>query len=350
MHFFQYLCTQIKEPMYTSLLKEKETEHAIKLIKDTFQSMLATSLKLRRVTAPLFVQSGLGINDDLNGVEQPVRFVATGIGVQCEIVHSLAKWKRMKLAEMNEQPEYGIYTDMNAIRTSEQLDELHSLYVDQWDWEKVIDASHRTTQTLHQHVQLIYQSLLNTEYIVCEHYPQVQPFLPKQIGFITAEELLQRYPDRSAKERENAIAKEMGAVFIQGIGACLSNGEAHDHRSPDYDDWTTIDGNAEGLNGDILIWYEPLQKAVEISSMGVRVDGVALEKQLQLTGHENWKQYAYHDAILNDRLPLTIGGGIGQSRLCMLLLHKLHIGEVQASVWDEQMICECQQKGINILK
>lgn len=336
--------------MYIPLLKEKETEHAIKLIKDTFQSMIATSLKLRRVTAPLFVQSGMGINDDLNGVEQPVRFVATGIGVQCEIVHSLAKWKRMKLAEMNEQAGYGIYTDMNAIRTAEELDELHSLYVDQWDWEKVITSTDRTTQVLKEHVQLIYQSLLNTEYIVSEHYPEIFPFLPKQISFITAEELLQRHPTLTAKERENAIAKEMGAVFIQGIGNPLSNGEVHDHRAPDYDDWTTVDGNAVGLNGDILIWYEPLQRAVEISSMGVRVNKEALEKQLALTNHEDWKRYAYHNAILHDRLPLTIGGGIGQSRLCMLLLHKMHIGEVQASVWAEQMINDCKNNGINILK
>ncbi|MBR2935628.1 MAG: aspartate--ammonia ligase [Paludibacteraceae bacterium] len=336
--------------MYIPLLKEKETEHAIKLIKDTFQSMIATSLKLRRVTAPLFVQSGMGINDDLNGVEQPVRFVATGIGVQCEIVHSLAKWKRMKLAEMNEQAGYGIYTDMNAIRTAEELDELHSLYVDQWDWEKVITPTDRTTQVLREHVQLIYQSLLNTEYIVSEHYPEIFPFLPKQISFITAEELLQRYPTLTAKERENAIAKEMEAIFIQGIGNPLSNGEVHDHRAPDYDDWTTVDGNAVGLNGDILIWYEPLQRAVEISSMGVRVNKEALEKQLALTNHEDWKRYAYHNAILHDRLPLTIGGGIGQSRLCMLLLHKMHIGEVQASVWAEQMINDCKNNGINILK
>lgn len=336
--------------MYQSLLKEKETEHAIKLIKDTFQSMIATSLKLRRVTAPLFVQSGLGINDDLNGVEQPVKFIAENIGVKCEIVHSLAKWKRMKLAEMNEQPGYGIYTDMNAIRAHEELDELHSLYVDQWDWEKVIEAKDRTTQSLREHVQLIYQSLLNTEYIVCEHYPAISPFLPKQIYHISAEELLQRYPTLSAKERENAIAKEKGAVFVQGIGGALSNGEAHDHRAPDYDDWASIDGDIVGLNGDILIWYEPLQKAVEISSMGIRVDRTALVKQLTLTGHEDWQRYAYHDAILHDRLPLTIGGGIGQSRLCMLLLHKVHIGEVQASVWAEEMIDTCKQNGINILK
>lgn len=336
--------------MYTPFIKEKETEHAIKLIKDTFQSMLATSLKLRRVTAPLFVQSGMGINDDLNGVEQPVRFIATGIGVSCEIVHSLAKWKRLKLAEMQEQIGYGIYTDMNAIRTAEELDALHSLYVDQWDWEKVIGDEDRTVNTLEEHVRLIYQSLLNTEYIVCEHYPVLQAFLPKQIHFITSEELLQRYPNMDAKSRENAIAKEMGAVFIRGIGGVLSDGHVHDHRAPDYDDWTSIDGGSAGLNGDILIWYEPLQRAVEISSMGIRVDKTALEKQLALSGHEDWKQYAYHNAILHDQLPLTIGGGIGQSRLCMLLLHKLHIGEVQASVWANDMIKECKINGINILK
>lgn len=336
--------------MYTALLKEKETEHAIKLIKDTFQSMLATSLKLRRVTAPLFVQSGLGINDDLNGVEEPVRFLASAVGIPCEIVHSLAKWKRMKLAEMAEQAGYGIYTDMNAIRTSEELDELHSLYVDQWDWEKVIDTDDRTTKVLHAHVRLIYQSLLNTEYIVCEHYPMIQAFLPKQIAFIDAEELLRRYPHMSAKERENAIAQEMGAVFIQGIGHNLSNGQAHDHRAPDYDDWSTQDGNTVGLNGDILIWYEPLGKAVEISSMGIRVDKHALAKQLALTGHEDWQRYAYHSAILQNRLPLTIGGGIGQSRLCMLLLHKMHIGEVQASVWGNDIIEACKQQGIKILQ
>jgi aspartate--ammonia ligase len=251
---------------------------------------------------------------------------------------------------MDEQPGYGLYTDMNAIRTSEQLDELHSLYVDQWDWEKVIAKEDRNVLVLEEHVRLIYQSLLNTEYIVCEHYPIITPFLPKQIGFITSEELLQRYPALSPKERENAIAKEMGAVFVRGIGGTLSNGEAHDHRAPDYDDWTTIDENAMGLNGDILIWYEPLQKAVEISSMGIRVDREALDKQLAVTGHEAWKKYAYHDAVLHDRLPQTIGGGIGQSRLCMLLLHKIHIGEVQASVWGEQIIAACQKNNINILQ
>lgn len=337
--------------MYTPLLKEKETEHAIKLIKDTFQSMLATSLKLRRVTAPLFVQSGLGINDDLNGVEKPVSFFASEIGMQCEIVHSLAKWKRMKLAEMQEQSGYGIYTDMNAIRTAEELDELHSLYVDQWDWEKVITTADRTQQMLFEHVKLIYQSLLNTEYIVCEHYPILRAFLPKQITFIAAEELLQRYPNLSPKERENAIAKAYGAVFICGIGGSLSNGLPHDHRAPDYDDWTTqADGMHAGLNGDILIWYEPLQKAVEISSMGIRVDKTALLKQLQITGHTDWQNLAYHSAVINEQLPLTIGGGIGQSRLCMLLLHKMHIGEVQASVWSKEMIQDCKQKGINILQ
>lgn len=337
------------------MLSIKETEHAIKLIKDTFQSYLSTSLKLRRVTAPLFVKSGLGINDDLSGHEVPVRFVADSIHTQCEIVHSLAKWKRLKLGEMNEVAGYGIYTDMNAIRTHEVLDELHSLYVDQWDWEKVITKDERTLTTLFDTVKLIYQALLNTEYLVCEHYPIRHPFLPQQIHFITAEELLQRYPTLSSKERENRICQEYGAVFICGIGGNLSNGEPHDFRAPDYDDWTTSAPTSNmplhsGLNGDILIWYEPLQKAVEISSMGIRVDAAALQQQLALTHHEDWKQYPYHNAILTDQLPLTIGGGIGQSRLCMLLLHKRHIGEVQASVWDKQMLAHCLQQGINILQ
>ena len=337
------------------MLNEKETEHAIKLIKDTFQSHLSTSLKLRRVTAPLFVKSGIGLNDDLSGKEEPVRFVASGIDTQCEIVHSLAKWKRMKLFDMHEEPGYGIYTDMNAIRTSETLDELHSLYVDQWDWEKVIISAERTIDALYNCVKLIYQALLNTEYLVCEHYPILSPFLPKAIHFITSEELLQRYPNQTAKERENSICKEYGAVFICGIGGILSNGEVHDFRAPDYDDWTTPAPTKEtpdhcGLNGDILIWYEPLQKAVEISSMGIRVDKSALLKQLEITNHLDWQQFTYHNAIINNQLPLTIGGGIGQSRLCMLLLHKRHIGEVQASVWDEQMIEDCRQKGIHILQ
>lgn len=337
------------------MLNEKETEHAIKLIKDTFQSHLSTSLKLRRVTAPLFVKSGIGLNDDLSGKEEPVRFVASGINTQCEIVHSLAKWKRMKLFDMREEPGYGIYTDMNAIRTSETLDELHSLYVDQWDWEKVIISAERTIDALYNCVKLIYQALLNTEYLVCEHFPILSPFLPKTIHFITSEELLQRYPNQTAKERENSICKEYGAVFISGIGGTLSNGEVHDFRAPDYDDWTTHAPTKEapnhcGLNGDLLIWYAPLQKAVEISSMGIRVDKSALLKQLEITNHLDWQQFTYHNAIVQDQLPLTIGGGIGQSRLCMLLLHKRHIGEVQASVWDEQMIEDCRQKGIHILQ
>ena len=327
--------------MYKSLLNEQETEHAIKLIKDTFQINLATALHLRRVTAPLFVKSGLGLNDNLSGTEQPVSFTIKATGEKAEIVHSLAKWKRYKLGEMHEKPGYGIYTDMNAIRTEEDLDELHSLYVDQWDWEKVVSPGQRSKEYLHETVRLIYQALKNTEYIVCEHYPQIKPVLAEEIRFISSEELLQRYPHLDAKARENAICKELGAVFVEEIGCVLSNGEKHDSRAADYDDWA--------LNGDILIWYPPLEKAVELSSMGIRVDADSLRKQLRIAGNEDWEKRLYHSLVLRDELPLTIGGGIGQSRLCMILLHKVHVGEIQVSIWPEKMIEECKNKNIPIL-
>lgn len=326
---------------YKSLLNEQETEHAIKLIKDTFQINLSTALHLRRVTAPLFVKSGLGLNDNLSGTEQPVSFVIKATGEKAEIVHSLAKWKRYKLGEMHENAGYGLYTDMNAIRTEEDLDELHSLYVDQWDWEKVLTSEQRNKAYLHETVRLIYQALKNTEYIVCEHYPQIQPFLVQEIHFITSEELLQRYPTLNAKQRENAICKDLGAVFIEEIGARLSNGEKHDSRAADYDDWA--------LNGDILIWYEPLQRAVELSSMGIRVDADSMRKQLRIAQNEDWEKRLYHSLVLKNELPLTIGGGIGQSRLCMVLLHKVHIGEIQVSIWPEKMIEDCKNENIPIL-
>ena len=327
--------------MYQSLLNEQETEHAIKLIKDTFQINLSTALHLRRVTAPLFVKTGLGLNDNLSGSEQPVSFTIKATGEKAEIVHSLAKWKRYKLGEIHEKPGYGLYTDMNAIRTEEELDALHSLYVDQWDWEKVMKREQRNSAYLHETVRLIYQALKNTEYIVCEHYPQIEPFLADEIHFISSEELLQRYPDMTAKERENAIAKEYGAVFIEQIGSVLSNGQKHDSRAADYDDWA--------LNGDILIWYEPIHRAVELSSMGIRVDADSLRKQLQIAGCEDWSKRLYHRLVLADELPLTIGGGIGQSRLCMVLLHKVHVGEIQVSIWPEEMVKECKQQNIPIL-
>ena len=327
---------------YHPILNERETEHAIKLIKDTFQVNLATALHLRRVTAPLFVLSGQGLNDGLSGVEQPVSFAVKHMGGQCaEIVHSLAKWKRLKLGEMHEPIGSGIYTDMNAIRPEEQLDALHSLYVDQWDWCRVIGREDRNEGFLYEIVRLIYQAILNTEYIVSEHYPSIHPFLPKTIHFIKSEELLQRFPKLSAKEREENICREYGAVFVQGIGGKLSNGEPHDLRAADYDDWD--------LNGDILVWYEPLECVIELSSMGVRVDAQAMVRQLQSAGHADWAQYPFHKMIIHDELPLTIGGGIGQSRLCMLLLHKLHIGEIQVSIWPDEMRKECEMNNIVLL-
>lgn len=318
------------------------TEHAIKLVKDAFQQELSSALRLRRVTAPLFVEAGHGLNDDLTGVEKPVSFYVPALDRHCEIVHSLAKWKRMKLWRIAAQPGYGIYTDMNAIRTFETPDDIHSLYVDQWDWEKVITASSRTREYLHATVRDIYKVLRNVEYVVCERCPDIQPYLPENITFITSEELLQRYPSLSPKERENAICKECGAVFIEGIGAPLSDGKPHDDRAADYDDWS--------LNGDILIWYPMLNKAVELSSMGIRVDAQAMRRQLQLTGHDDWSRLDYHQAVLNNTLPLTIGGGIGQSRLCMILLHKRHIGEVQVSEWSTDELTRCAKEGITLLQ
>lgn len=320
----------------------QETEHAIKLVKDTFQHQLSAMLRLRRVTAPLFVESGHGLNDDLTGVEQPVRFYVPALNKHCEIVHSLAKWKRMKLWHMEAKAGYGIYTDMNALRTFETPDDIHSLYVDQWDWEKVLLPEERTKEYLYATVNRIYEVLLNTEYIVCEHYPELKPFLPKEIRFIESEELLERYPNLSAQEREREICKAYGAVFIHGIGACLSDGKRHDSRAADYDDWA--------LNGDILVWYPELDKLIELSSMGIRVNADAMKRQLVETGHADWAELEYHRLVLNNTLPLTIGGGIGQSRLCMVLLHKRHIGEVQVSEWSDEDYARCEKEGIVLLQ
>lgn len=320
----------------------QETEHAIKLVKDTFQRQLSAMLRLSRVTAPLFVESGHGLNDDLTGVEQPVRFYVPALNKHCEIVHSLAKWKRMKLWHMQAAAGYGIYTDMNALRTFETPDDIHSLYVDQWDWEKVLRAEDRTQDYLYQTVRRIYEVLLNTEYVICEHYPDIKAFLPKQITFIQSEELLQRYPNQTPQEREQAICKEYGAVFIQGIGGALSDGKRHDNRAADYDDWA--------LNGDILIWYPLLQKAIELSSMGIRVNAESMKRQLAAANHSDWAELEYHRLVLNNTLPLSIGGGIGQSRLCMVLLHKRHIGEVQVSEWSDDDYARCEKEGITLLQ
>ena len=341
----------IKPTGYQSLLDMKQTEQGIKLIKDFFQQNISTELRLRRVTAPLFVLKGLGINDDLNGVERAVSFPIKDLGdAQAEVVHSLAKWKRLSLAEYQIEPGYGIYTDMNAIRADEELDNLHSLYVDQWDWEAVITKEQRTIAYLKNVVERIYAAIRRTEYLTCETYPQIKPFLPEKITFIHAEELLRMYPDKSPKEREDAICEQYGAVFIMGIGGKLSNGEKHDGRAPDYDDWSTIGENGlAGLNGDILIWYPVLGRSFERSSMGIRVDKESLLRQLQLEGKEDREGLYFHQKLLHDQLPLSIGGGIGQSRLCMVLLHKGHIGEIQASIWPDDMRSECKKLGMTLI-
>lgn len=341
----------IKPTGYKALLDTKQTEQAIKQIKDFFQENLSTELRLSRVTAPLFVLQGLGINDDLNGVERPVTFPIKDLGdAKAEVVHSLAKWKRLTLAEYHIESGYGIYTDMNAIRADEELDNLHSLYVDQWDWEAVITQEERTLSYLKNVVERIYAAILRTEYLTCETYKEIKPFLPRKIHFIHSEELLQMYPNLSPKEREDAICKKYGAVFIIGIGGKLSDGKKHDGRAPDYDDWSTVaeDGRA-GLNGDILIWYPVLERSFELSSMGIRVDQEALLRQLKLEGKEDRKQLFFHRQLLDGRLPLSIGGGIGQSRLCMVILHKAHIGEIQASIWPDDMRAECAQLGMPLI-
>lgn len=344
--------SQLIKPIdYKSLLDMKQTEQGIKLIKEFFQQNISTELRLRRVTAPLFVLQGLGINDDLNGVERAVSFPIKDLGdARAEVVHSLAKWKRLSLAEYKIEPGYGIYTDMNAIRADEELDNLHSLYVDQWDWEAVITKEQRTVAFLKNVVERIYAAIRRTEYLTCETYPQIKPFLPEKITFVHAEELLQMYPDKSPKEREDAICKKYGAVFIIGIGGKLSNGEKHDGRAPDYDDWSTVGENGlAGLNGDILIWYPVLGRSFELSSMGIRVNKEALLLQLKLEGKEEREGLYFHQKLLKDELPLSIGGGIGQSRLCMVLLHKGHIGEIQASIWPDDMRQACKKLGMTLI-
>ena len=344
--------SQLIKPIdYKSLLDMKQTEQGIKLIKEFFQQNISTELRLRRVTAPLFVLQGLGINDDLNGVERAVSFPIKDLGdARAEVVHSLAKWKRLSLAEYQIEPGYGIYTDMNAIRADEELDNLHSLYVDQWDWEAVITNEQRTVAYLKNVVERIYAAIRRTEYLTCETYPQIKPFLPEKITFVHAEELLQMYPDKSPKEREDAICEKYGAVFIIGIGGKLSNGEKHDGRAPDYDDWSTVGENGlAGLNGDILIWYPVLGRSFELSSMGIRVNKEALLLQLKLEGKEEREGLYFHQKLLNDELPLSIGGGIGQSRLCMVLLHKGHIGEIQASIWPDDMRQACKKLGMTLI-
>ena len=336
---------------YKQLLTMRQTEQGIKLIKEFFQQNLSTGLQLRRVTAPLFVLKGMGINDDLNGIERAVTFPIKDLNdAKAEVVHSLAKWKRLTLAEYDIKPGYGIYTDMNAIRSDENLGNLHSLYVDQWDWERTITAEDRNINFLKRIVRKIYSAMLRTEYLINETYPQLEPFLAREVFFIHSEELRRMYPDMTAKQREDAITKEHGTVFIMGIGGKLEDGKEHDLRAPDYDDWTTPNQDGfYGLNGDLLVWNSILDRSVELSSMGVRVDKKALLHQLELTGQEERKELYFHKKLINGELPLCIGGGIGQSRLCMLFLQKAHIGEIQASIWPEDQIAECKKAGIELI-
>jgi aspartate--ammonia ligase len=326
---------------YESKMSLMETEIAVKETKDYFEKALAKALNLTRVSAPLFVLPETGLNDNLNGYERPVSFDIKETGKVAEIVHSLAKWKRMALHRYNVEAGKGIYTDMNAIRRDEEMDNLHSIYVDQWDWERVITKNQRNEEFLKEIVNKLYNAFKETEEYLFNKYPFLGKNLPEKIKFITTQELEDMYPDIEPSERENKAAKEHYAVFIMKIGGALESGQKHDGRAPDYDDWE--------LNGDLVFWNPVLNRAFELSSMGIRVDENSLEKQLDIADAQERKELKYHKMILNQTLPYTIGGGIGQSRICMYLLKKAHIGEVQASIWSDEMIKECEQAGINLL-
>lgn len=326
---------------YKSILDLQRTQQAIKFTKDTFEKELSKALHLNRVSAPLFVDPSSGLNDNLNGVERPVSFEIAHSGHTMEIVHSLAKWKRLALKHYGYEPGEGLYTDMNAIRRDEELDNLHSVYVDQWDWERVILPEERHFKTLCSIVERIYSSIKSVEWLVCNRFPELKPALPNEITFVTSQELVDMYPGMTPKERENAYLREKGAAFIAQIGGVLSDGAKHDGRAPDYDDWT--------LNGDILVWFEPLECAVELSSMGIRVNAEALRRQLEIAGCSERANLPFHKMLLENALPQTIGGGIGQSRLCLVLLKKVHIGEVQASYWPAEMIKACHERGVELL-
>ena len=329
-------------PHYQAPYGIMDTERAIKFIKDFFEKELSKALNLTRISAPLFVKQSSGLNDNLNGVERPVSFQMKEAPEETiEIIHSLAKWKRLALKRYGIPQGEGIYTDMNAIRRDEVLDNTHSIYVDQWDWEKVITKEERNLDYLKETVEKIYKVFLKTEEMLVNKYPKYKKFLPEKVTFITSQELEDIYPDLSAEERENKFAKEKGAIFIMQIGKILNSGEKHDGRAPDYDDWE--------LNGDLIMWNPVLDRALELSSMGIRVDENSLLKQLKISNLEERKELEYHKMLLNGELPLTIGGGIGQSRICMFLLQKAHIGEVQASIWTDEMIKICEENGMNLL-
>ena len=327
---------------YDPKLTVRETQRAIKYIRDTFQAEFARQMNLERVSAPLFVEKSSGLNDDLNGVERKVSFDLKAMpGNEVEVVQSLAKWKRQALKKYGYGPGEGIYTNMNAIRRDEDPDNLHSVYVDQWDWERVIRKEDRNIETLKDMVRVIFKVIKHMEHEVWYKFPQAVYHLPNDVFFIDSEELRQLYPDLDAKEREDAICKEKGCVFVIGIGDKLGDGKPHDGRAPDYDDWA--------LNGDLLFWFEPLGRALEISSMGIRVSEESLVSQLEKAGCPEKAEFPFHKMLINKELPYTIGGGIGQSRLCMLLLGKVHVGEVQTSVWPEDMVKECEAHNIPLL-
>ncbi len=327
---------------YKSPQPIKETEIAIKEVKDYFERALASALNLTRVSAPLFVKPESGLNDNLNGVERPVTFgIKEQDDAEVEIVHSLAKWKRLALREYGFEVGEGLYTDMTAIRRDEETDNIHSIYVDQWDWERIIDKSERNEGTLKETVFRIYMAIKQTEYYICGKYHFMDPFLPNEITFITTQELEDMYPDKTPKERENLITKEKGAVFLSKIGGALNSGERHDGRAPDYDDWD--------LNGDILVYYPVLDMALELSSMGIRVDEEALDRQLKISGCEDRAAMPFQKDVLEANLPYTIGGGIGQSRICMFFLQRAHIGEVQSSIWPKEVHEIAKEHGVNIL-
>ena len=326
---------------YQPALGLYETQKAIGLIKNIFQVKLCAALHLKRVTAPLFVDPATGLNDDLNGVERPVSFDVPAVGKDAQVVHSLAKWKRLALKNYDFFVGNGLVADMNAIRRDEELDNLHSIYVDQWDWEKVIDEATRNEATLKDTVERIVSAICSTLDELKWQFSQLSTELCREVTFLTAQELEDRYPDKTPKEREQLIVKEHKTVFLQKIGGKLKSGKPHDGRAPDYDDWE--------LNGDLLFWHEPLQCALEISSMGIRVDPESLDRQLTLAGCDERRKLPFHQMLLRGELPLTMGGGIGQSRLCMLLLGKAHVGEVQASLWDEETVRQCKAAGIVLL-
>ena len=326
---------------YVSRLSLYQTQKAIDVLKHAFQDEFRHQMNLVRATAPLFVEAGSGLNDDLNGVERPVQFDIPAAGCEAQVVHSLAKWKRMALYQYDFRPGKGIYTDMNAIRRDEELDNLHSVYVDQWDWEKVITPETRTEATLRAAVKTIVQCIVRTLEKVKLHFPAVDVELCEQVTFVTTRELEARWPELTAKQREQEITKQHKTVFLMQIGGPLANGKPHDGRAPDYDDWA--------LNGDLLFWHETLGCALEISSMGIRVDAASMDAQLRASGCDDRRKYPFHQMVLDGTLPLTMGGGIGQSRLCMLLLGKAHIGEVQASIWDEKTRRVCKAAGVALL-